>query len=66
MIFSFSKYADVISNLSLIREAADDIYKESSSCLRLKGIQIVAESIKMNKARASLEMFCAGLEFGSL
>ena len=65
MIFSFSKYVDVIANFSMIREAAGDIYKETSSSLRLKQIQILAESIKMNKPRAPLEMFRAGLEFGS-
>ena len=65
IVFSFSKYAGVMVNFSLIREAAVDIYKEIGSCLRLKWIQIVTESIKMNKSRAPPENICAGLESGS-
>ena len=65
MIFSFSKYAGVIANFSLIREAAADIYKETGSCLRLKWIQLVTESIKMNKSRAHSDILSAGIEFGS-
>ena len=57
MIFSFSKYADVMANFTLIMEVAADIYKETDTCLRLKWIQIVTESIKMNKSRAFSETF---------
>ena len=61
MIFSFSEYADVMANFSLIREAAVDIYKETGCCLCLKWIQIVTVFIKINKSRAPLEIFVLGL-----
>ena len=59
---SFSKYAGVMAKFSLIREAAFDIYKETR--LLRKWIQIITESIQINKSRAPSEVFCGGLEFG--
>ena len=63
---SFSKYAGVMAKFSLIRKTALDIYKETGSGLLRKWIQITTESIQINKSRAPSEVFCGGLEFGSL
>ena len=54
-----------MSNVFLIRKAAV-IFKDIGRWLFLKRMRIIAESIKMNKARASWKMICGGLQFGSL
>ena len=64
MNLSFSKYADVMANFSLIREAAVDIYKQTGNWLLLKWMQIITESIKMSKLCTPSEIFCGGLELG--
>ena len=53
-----------MAKFSLIREAAFDIYKETR--LLRKWIEVITESIQINKSRAPSEVFCGGLEFGSL
>ena len=63
--FSFSKYAGVMNNFSLIWEAAVDIDNENGSWLLLKWIQIITGSIKMNKSRTRSEIFCSAFESGS-
>ena len=43
---AFIKYAGVIDNFSLIKEAVVDIYKETGSWLLLNLIQIITEPSK--------------------
>ena len=57
--FSFSKFVSVMTNVFLIREVAV-IFKEIGGWLFLKWMQIIAESTKMNKSRASWKDFCGG------
>ena len=60
----FSKFINIMANVFLIREAAF-IFKEIGGWVFLKWIQIIAESIEMNKSRASWKSVCDGLSFGS-
>ena len=53
------KFVSVMANVFLIWEAAV-IFKEIGGWLFLKWKQIIAESINMNKLRASWKMFCGG------
>ena len=61
MNISFSKYAGVMANFSLIRKVAINIYKETDSYQLLTWIYIVTKSIKMNKSRAVSEILRVGL-----
>ena len=53
-----------MANVFPIREAAV-IFEEIGGCLFLKWKQIIAESINMNKSRASLKSVCDRHYFGS-
>ena len=54
-----------MAKVFLNREAAD-IFKEIGWWLFLKWMQIIAESIKMNKSRATWKSLCGGRYIGRL
>ena len=54
----------LIREAAFDKEAAFDIYKETR--LLRKWIEVITDSIQINKSRPPSEVFCGGLEFGSL
>ena len=48
----FNKFVNIMANVFLIREAAF-LFKKIGGWVFLKWMQIIAESIKMNKSRVS-------------